>query len=462
MKNKLLITTALVAAFTATNAYAEDLIVSAGNDTTISEEKEFENIDVTGGNLNINGTSAASSGNISISGGTVTLTPGSEILSENGVVNISGGTINMDKGDISADTKLLNVTGGTLDLKNGSNLWSDIGNINISGSDTSITLDNSKIIIEPENYTQNPDDQATITISGGNIDLNNNSQIVAGATGLDGAPSSSKISIQINGGTINFDETSSISLTEKNTGDLNISGGKITGTEIGNYGKGNVNISGGEITASDIGAEQGNVVISNGTVNVIMADGADSEGLYASDTMSIKGGTVNMSGNGNRIWGDKISMTGGTLNVKDSTTFETKNAVDISGGTVNIAENSSLGWSDITDNSIMNLGSQATLNLDGTLNSHINSTGNINFQNNAAKIAGNVTMNNGGVMNVGLNHAVVDGDATFNSGSTLKIEVADTDNHGSLKANNVTGNDGAKLSLNVTKILRRENKGDYV
>lgn len=462
MKNKLLITTALVAAFTATNAYAEYLIVSAGNDTTISEKKEFENIDVTGGNLKINGTSAASSGNISISGGTVTLTPNSEILSENGVVNISGGTINMDKGDISADTKSLNVTGGTLDLKNGSNLWSDIGNINISGSDTSITLDNSKIIIEPENYTQNPDDQATITISGGNIDLNNNSQIVAGATGLDGAPSSSKTSIQINGGTINFDETSSISLTEKNTGDLNISGGKITGTEIGNYGKGNVNISGGEVTATDIGATQGNLVISNGTVNMIKVDSIRSEGLYARDTMSIKGGTVNMSGKENLIWGDNISMTGGELNIKDSSGFISKNAVNIEAGTVNIAENSSLGWAKangdnivfdttVGDNSIINLGSQATLNLDGTLNSHVNSTGNINFKNNAAKIAGNVTMNNGGVMNVGLNHAVVDGDATFNSGSTLKIEVADTDNHGSLKANNITGNDGAKLSLNVTK-----------
>lgn len=462
MRKTLLMTTALVALTAATNVYAEKLIVSAGNDTTISEKKEFENIDVIGGNLNINSTSAASTGNISISGGTVTLSSGSEILSENGVVNISGGTINMDKGDISADTKSLNVTGGTLDLKNGSNLWSDIGNINISGSDTSITLDNSKIIIEPENYTQNPDDQATITISGGNIDLNNNSQIVAGATGLDGAPSSSKTSIQINGGTINFDETSSISLTEKNTGDLNISGGKITGTEIGNYGKGDVNISGGEITATDIGAEQGNITISNGTVNMIKVDSIRSEGLYARDTMSIKGGTVNMSGKENLIWGDNISMIGGELNIKDSSGFISKNAVNIEAGTVNIAENSSLGWAKangdnivfdttVGDNSIINLGSQATLNLDGTLSSHVNSTGNINFQNNAAKIAGNVTMNNGGVMNVGLNHAVVDGDATFNSGSTLKIEIADTDNHGSLKANKITGNDGAKLSLNVTK-----------
>ena len=462
MRKTLLMTTALVALTAATNVYAEKLIVSAGNDTTISEKKEFENIDVIGGNLNINSTSAASTGNISISGGTVTLSSGSEILSENGVVNISGGTINMDKGDISADTKSLNVTGGKLDLKNGSNLWSDIGNINISSSDTSITLDNSKIIIEPENYTQNPDDQATITISGGNIDLNNNSQIVAGATGLDGAPSSSKTSIQINGGTINFDETSSISLTEKNTGDINISGGKITGTDIGNYGKGNVNISGGEITATDIGAEQGNVVISDGTVNMKKVDSIRSEGLYARDTMSIKGGTINMFGKENLIWGDNISMTGGELNIKDSSGFISKNAVNIEAGTVNIAENSSLGWAKangdnivfdttVGDNSIINLGSQATLNLDGTLNSHVNSTGNINFQNNAAKIAGNVTMNNGGVMNVGLNHAVVDGDATFNSGSTLKIEIADTDNHGSLKANKITGNDGAKLSLNVTK-----------
>ena len=191
-------------------------------------------------------------------------------------------------------------------------------------------------------------------------------------------------------------------------------------------------------------------------------DSIRSEGLYARDTMSIKGGTINMFGKENLIWGDNISMTGGELNIKDSSGFISKNAVNIEAGTVNIAENSSLGWAKangdnivfdttVGNDSIINLGSQATLNLDGTLNSHVNSTGNINFKNNAAKITGNVTMNNGGVMNVGLNHAVVDGGATFNSGSTLKIEIADTNNHGSLKANKITGKDGAKLSLNVTK-----------
>lgn len=505
MRKTLLMTTALVALTAATNVYAEDEHIT--DDITISENVTINednaanyattgNISVTGGEITASGDAGLiqlSDGNkktLSISGGELIFSSGAGIYAE-GV----DGQYNTTAAD-------MNITGGNITVKDGSEITL-VGNADMNiGGNANITMDYTGVAPDNEHDggILHEGQSGNLNISGGVINLTGKvAKIERG--GYDGdwiydksgktvmseeefhektgkwlgenvtAEDFEKAGLNINdvdttqyhvstgninitGGEINLKDGARISLTEKNTGDLNISGGKITGTEIGNYGKGNVNISGGEITATDIGAEQGNVVISNGMVNVIMADGADSEGLYASNTMSIKGGTVNMSGNGNRIWGDKISMIGGTLNVKDSTTFETKNAVDISGGTVNIAENSSLGWSDITDNSIMNLGSQATLNLDGTLNSHINSTGNINFQNNAAKIAGNVTMNNGGVMNVGLNHAVVDGDATFNSGSTLKIEIADTDNHGSLKANNITGNDGAKLSLNVTKQMK--------
>lgn len=483
MKKALLMTTALVALTAATNVYAEDEHIT--DDITISENVTINednaanyattgNISVTGGEITASGDAGLiqlSDGNkktLSISGGELIFSNGAGIYAE-GV----DGQYNTTAAD-------MNIIGGNITVKDGSEITlvgkADMnigGNANITMDYTGETPDN-----EHDGGILHEGQSGNLNISGGVINLtgevakierggydgdwfynSETGETMGENDGIKPAPEGadkdnyhvSTGNINITGGEINLKDGARISLTEKNTGDLNISGGKITGTEIGNYGKGNVNISGGEITATDIGAEQGNVVISNGTVNVIMADGADSEGLYASDTMSIKGGTVNMSGNGNRIWGDKISMTGGTLNVKDSTTFETANAVDISGGTVNIAENSSLGWSDITDNSMINLGSNAALNLDGTLNSHVNSTGNINFKNNAAKIAGNVTMNNGGVMNVGLNHAVVDGDATFNSGSTLKIEIADTDNHGSLKANNITGNDGAKLSLNVTK-----------
>ena len=501
MRKTLLMTTALVALTAATNVYAEDEHIT--DDITISENVTINqgnaanyattgNITVTGGEITASGDAGLiqlSDGNkktLSISGGELIFSNGAGIYAE-GVdgqynttaadMNITGGNITVkDGGEITlvgkADMNIggnanitMNYTGIKPDNEHDGGILHEgqSGNLNISGGVINLTGKVAKIerggydgdwiydksgktVMSEEEFHQKTGkwfDQATdddIKAAGLNPDeIDKNQYHVSSGN------------INITGGEINLKDGARISLTEKNTGDLNISGGKITGTEIGNYGKGNVNISGGEITATDIGAEQGNVVISNGTVNVIMADGADSEGLYARDTMSIKGGTVNMSGNGNRIWGDNISMTGGTLNVKDSTTFETANAVDISGGTVNIAENSSLGWSDITDNSMINLGSNAALNLDGTLNSHVNSTGNINFKNNAAKIAGNVTMNNGGVMNVGLNHAVVDGDATFNSGSTLKIEIADTDNHGLLKANNITGNDGAKLSLNVTK-----------
>ncbi len=501
MRKTLLMTTALVALTAATNVYAEDEHIT--DDITISENVTINednaanyattgNISVTGGEITASGDAGLiqlSDGNkktLSISGGELIFSNGAGIYAE-GV----DGQYNTTAAD-------MNITGGNITVKDGSEITL-VGNADMNiGGNANITMDYTGVAPDNEHDggILHEGQSGNLNISGGVINLTGKvAKIERG--GYDGdwiydksgktvmseeefhektgkwlgenvtAEDFEKAGLNINdvdttqyhvstgninitGGEINLKDGARISLTEKNTGDLNISGGKITGTEIGNYGKGNVNISGGEITATDIGAEQGNVVISNGTVNVI----SGGEGLYARDTMSIKGGTVNMSGNGNRIWGDQISMTGGTLNVKDSTTFETANAVDISGGTVNIAENSSLGWSDITDNSMINLGSQATLNLDGTLNSHVNSTGNINFKNNAAKIAGNVTMNNGGVMNVGLNHAVVDGDATFNSGSTLKIEIADTDNHGSLKANNITGNEGAKLSLNVTKQMK--------
>jgi len=497
MRKTLLMTTALVALTAATNVYAEDEHIT--DDITISE-----NVTINEGNA----ANYATTGNISVTGGEITASGDAGLIQlsdgNKKTLSISGGELIFSNGagiyaegvdgQYNTTAADMNITGGNITVKDGSEITL-VGNADMNiGGDANITMDykGDTPSNEHDGGILHEGKNGNLNISGGVINLtgkvakierggydgdwfynSETGETMGENDGMKPAPEGadednyhiSTGNINITGGEINLKDGARISLTEKNTGDLNISGGKITGTEIGNYGKGNVNISGGEVTATDIGAEQGNVVISNGTVNVIMADGADSEGLYASNTMSIKGGTVNMSGNGNRIWGDNISMTGGTLNVKDSSGFVSKNAVNIEAGTVNIAENSSLGWAKangdnivfdttVEDNSIINLGSQATLNLDGTLNSHVNSTGNINFKNNAAKIAGNVTMNNGGVMNVGLNHAVVDGDAIFNSGSTLKIEVADTDNHGSLKANNITGNDGAKLSLNVTKQMK--------
>lgn len=501
MRKTLLMTTALVALTAATNVYAEDEHIT--DDITISENVTINednaanyattgNISVTGGEITASGDAGLiqlSDGNkktLSISGGELIFSNGAGIYAEgvDGQYNTTAADMNITGGNITVKdgSEITLVGNADMNIGGNANITMDYtgvapdnehdggilhegqsGNLNISGGVINLTGEVAKIErggydgdwiysltgetkMSEEEFHQKTGkwfDQATdddIKTAGLNPDeIDKNQYHVSSGN------------INITGGEINLKYGARISLTEKNTGDLNISGGKITGTEIGNYGKGNVNISGGEITATDIGAEQGNVVISNGTVNVIMADGADSEGLYASNTMSIKGGTVNMSGNGNRIWGDKISMTGGTLNVKDSTTFETKNAVDISGGTVNIAENSSLGWASVTDDTAaLDLGSNAVLNLAGTLNANIESPGTINILNNNTKITGSAEISKGGVMNVGLNKASIDGDITFDTGSTLKISVTDEGN-GSVTARNIVAEKDAKLALNITK-----------
>ena len=156
-------------------------------------------------------------------------------------------------------------------------------------------------------------------------------------------------------------------------------------------------------------------------------------------------------------------MTGGELNIEDSVAFVTDNAVNINDGTVNIAENSSLGWATVNDDNIefdttvgedsdIDLGSKATLNLKGILDTNIESAGTINFLNNNAQIRGNVEIANGGVMNVGLNNAVVAGDLVFDAGSTLNLSVTDEGN-GSVTANNIIAEENSKLALTVSKTM---------
>ncbi len=482
MKNRLLFSTALVVVLSATNVYAEDEHItediSINSDTTITEE---------------NAKNYATTGNINVSGGTITATGDSGLaqLNDGATKNkfeISGGTFDFsagagiyaegNQGQYNTTAADIDVTGGNFNIKDGGEITLvGKGNLNIGGN-ANITMDYSSEVAGDDLHNGgilHEGQSGDINISGGKINLTGEvAKIERGGydgdwyynsetgetlgendgqgTAPEGADKDnyhvSTGNINITGGEINLKDGARISLTKKNTGDLNISGGTINGTEIGNYGKGDVNISGGEVTATDIGAEQGNITISNGSVNVI--EGGD--GLYAHDKLNVKGGTVNMSGNGNRIWGTNIAMSGGTLNIKDSTTFETQNPVDISGGTVNIAENSSLGWASVDEDSDIDLRSGAILNLAGTLNANIESPGTINIQNSNSKIAGSVEISNGGVMNVGLNKATIGGDITFDAGSTLNMSVTDEGN-GLLSARNIHADEGSKLALTISKTM---------
>ncbi len=392
MKNKLLITTALVALFSANNAFSqvrEDLIVDSqtpiSNQGMDEEPYYYKSIKVEKeGSLNIETSNIKTEQDITVLGGldlkNSVLEAGNDADDQpnNSNILLDGATVTMNDSDLEAngnitikDTSLSSVS--TIGEPDNYGIWAD-GNI---------TIENSNINLE-KSYI---DSFGDITIDGGVINMAN-MEI-----------NSWRGNLNVNGGEINFkgDEDSETLL----------------------YARKELNINGG--------------VINMGGAKPIIDNIADSEpDAYPAYDLNINGGTINVTG-------------------KQAEISSSKN-VNINGGTINIAEGSTLGIYGGNDQTptTAQLGSAAILNIAGTLDTSLNGNGTLNFNSNSGKITGNVNMTSGGVMNVGLNNAVIDGDATFNSGSTLKLEIADGGN-GSLQAANITGKEGSKLALNITK-----------
>lgn len=392
MKNKLLITTALVALFSANNAFSqvrEDLIVDSqtpiSNQGIDEEPYYYKSIKVEKeGSLNIETSNIKTEQDITVLGGldlkNSVLEAGNDADDQpnNSNILLDGATITMNDSDLEAngnitikDTSLSSVS--TIGEPDNYGIWAD-GNI---------TIENSNINLE-KSYI---DSFGDITIDGGVINMAN-MEI-----------NSWRGNLNVNGGEINFkgDEDSETLL----------------------YARKELNINGG--------------VINMGGAKPIIDNIADSEpDAYPAYDLNINGGTINVTG-------------------KQAEISSSKN-VNINGGTINIAEGSTLGIYGGNDQTptTAQLGSASILNISGTLDTSLNGNGTINFNSNSGKITGDVNMTNGGIMNVGLNNAVIDGDATFNSGSTLKLEIADSGN-GSLQAANITGKEGSKLALNITK-----------
>ena len=432
MKNRLLFSTALVAVLSATNVYAADLSgkvkrpdnINIGSSTeyTIDNAYSEQSGDLNEGILYTSTVNVDKGGKLTVSSSDIVADGSGDAVTLKGTVILDGTSIMAGNKYPEAKQNMI-IDGADITFKTTSDLLSATGDINVSNA----SINASSLVADGEGDEEDLSGLralGNITIDNSKIDMPD-LMIVSGLDSQDGDGE------------------------PLGEGNITISGNsEINVKEIGVYGKGDININGGSITTKDIGAEQGNITISNGSVNVIEGG----EGLYARNTLNIKGGTVNMSGNGNRIWGTNIAMSGGTLNIKDSTTFETQNPVDISGGTVNIAENSSLGWASVDEDSDIDLRSGAILNLAGTLNANIESPGTINIQNSNSKIAGSVEISNGGVMNVGLNKATIGGDITFDAGSTLNMSVTDEGN-GLLSARNIHADEGSKLALTISKTM---------
>ena len=481
MKNKLLITTALVALVSANNAFAqvrEDLIVDSqtpiSNQGMDEEPYYYKSIKVEKeGSLNIETSNIKTEHDITVLGGldlkNSVLEAGNDADDQpnNSNILLDGATVTMNDSDLEANGNIiikntnLSSTSST-EAPDNYGVWAD-GNLTLENSE--VTLKDSylsaagEIIIDGGSYTS---DGGTILSENGSITIKNGTITAAEFMAQNG-------NVNLEGGTIQeikdaFEEKEpSGEIGIKN---LNIKGGEFIHTNVSSDGFENLNVSGGkmQLTNTEMNAWDGNINISGGEINLMGDDTSVETGLYARKEFNITSGTINMKGTDtilNNIADYKpdeypaydLNINGGTINVtgKQAEISSSKN-VNINGGTINIAEGSTLGIYGGNDQTptTAQLGSAAILNISGTLDTSLNGNGTINFNSNSGKITGDVNMTNGGIMNVGLNNAVIDGDATFNSGSTLKLEIADGGN-GSLQAANITGKEGSKLALNITK-----------
>lgn len=481
MKNKLLITTALVALVSANNAFSqvrEDLIVDSqtpiSNQGMDEEPYYYKSIKVEKeGSLNIETSNIKTEHDITVLGGldlkNSVLEAGNDADDQpnNSNILLDGATVTMNDSDLEANGNItikdtnLSSTSST-EAPDNYGVWAD-GNLTLENSE--VTLKDSylsaagEIIIDGGSYTS---DGGTVLSEKGSITIKNGTITAAEFIAKNG-------DINLEGGIAqeikNAFEAKEPS-GEINVKNLNIKGGEFIHTNVSSDGFENLNVSGGkmQLTNTEMNAWDGNINISGGEINLMGDDTSVETGLYARKEFNITGGTINMKGADtilNNIADYKpddypaydLNINGGTINVtgKQAEISSSKN-VNINGGTINIAEGSTLGIYGGNDQTptTAQLGSAAILNISGTLDTSLNGNGTINFNSNSGKITGDVNMTSGGVMNVGLNNAIIDGDATFNSGSTLKLEIADGSN-GSLQAANITGKEGSKLALNITK-----------
>lgn len=179
MKNKLLITTALVALSVSGNAYADVTI----NSDTVLESEYTDNVIISGGNVTTKDSSTVALNypdgkNLTVNGGTLSLND-STIYTFNGNTEISGDAVLNLNNDSDIDTNKLTISGGTINLNKGelrqnNSFTMTGGTINANGQTQigSVGRDTEKV-------------EGTVTsYSGGTTDISGGVINVKGGVGL--------------------------------------------------------------------------------------------------------------------------------------------------------------------------------------------------------------------------------------------------------------------------------------
>lgn len=280
MKNKLLITTALAALVSASNAYADALNIADGDNITIEADQWNESLQKTNNIYD----------SISMTGGSLTGTPDIDGSTVAGDAEFSGGTVNL--------------TGHYDDEDEDNEKYSDIsatGKVTISGDKTIVNIEQADISANNG-----------FEISGGKITMGEDAGLV-GVT-------------KIAGGEINATNVSDI--TSRN---VEISGGKL------NLVNDSELTDSGNITISD------KAEINIGKDSRLMAETSvlDSE---ANNSINISGGTINLNDNARMIRGSINYDTASDTNalVTENINTNVKGGIEMTGGVVNMNGTSSI------------------------------------------------------------------------------------------------------------------------
>ena len=364
MRKSLLMTTALVAAFAATNVCAEDWTISSNENITdsyISKDK------------------------VTISDGEVSISGNNSGIIANSDFAMSGGSLTASSNGGSADTGVF-----------------------IKGTNSSVTIENGTIDLTDSRIAKGVEDTNTtgdVNISGGTIKLSNNAYIEMYDTNTG--------SVKISGGELNINDNSGILLDGANN--FTMTGGSLTATSNGNsadtgiFVKGDgadVNIQGGEINLTDSSIYKGNDTATSGDINISGGNITLNKDAYI-EMRSENTGNVNMSGGklvmnenselqlntnddheivGNAI---KLILNGYDATVTANGSNRISGNIDFTKGKITVAHGATLTSGDITTNS-----EDAKIDLSGKLEANVNGSGNLYFKNSSAEMSGNVAGSN--------------------------------------------------------------------
>ena len=475
MKNKLLITTALVALSVSGNAYAQiSDDININQDTAITAENQQNyittgNIMISGGNVSASNTEGLSqlydgSGQkeISITGGSITLSNGAGIYADG----------KDEQYNTTAAT--MNITGGDITVKDGGEITLT-GNADMNiGGNAKITMDYTGVTPEEDGDTHDggilhEGKEGDINISGGVINLTGEVAKIErggfdsswvykkdGTSVMSEEEFKSKTGKYPDEASLEDFKTAGLNPDELDlepyhvsTGDINISGGEINlkdGVRISTTYKneGNINITGGTINVSGSSAElssTGEIKIANGAELNIASGSALFAKVSSEDMSQAQKATLSVYDNDTRInlGGKLVANVGGDDRGKIH--FQNSNA-KIDGN----VEDVSL----IFENS-HSLNNAISGNI-GALDILAINKGTLTFDKEPTDTITTVQVGNGATLDIGDKTLHSTGDKAdgegviFADNSTLAFTVTDKDTYGKIKANYI------KISENDTNL----------